>query len=147
MRQTALRRTELKRKTGLTIKSKRSASAKTRELDRIVSLVTRSCGKCLAAGYSWTGKVYRCSDSLECAHLKSRRHKCIRFSFDNVVSLCHTHHRMFTEHPDLWTAFIESQFPGRWEHLNALMNEPGKVDYPAFLNYWRAEAARLGVSL
>lgn len=36
---------------------------------------------------------------IECCHIYGRRHKATRWSLDNCVSLCHHHHRHFTENP------------------------------------------------
>lgn len=160
------------RSTGLwrgkkTAKGKRTASSLTTEIDRLQSTAVRACQTCFAAGYKWEGtvtrlvctgdadyneldeteevvtKVYKCSTHFDCAHLKSRRHKLIRFSPSNTVCLCNIHHRLFTENPDLWTSFIEEKLPGRWDHLNELLLGGGKVDYEAHLAFWKAENERL----
>ena len=38
-------------------------------------------------------------DTLECCHIYGRRSKVVRWSLDNAVTLCHAHHRHFTENP------------------------------------------------
>lgn len=46
---------------------------------------------------------------LECAHIYGRRHKTARWSLNprNAVSLCHYHHRYFTERPVDFTRWLE----------------------------------------
>lgn len=47
-------------------------------------------GACLYCGNTETN---------ECAHLVGRRNKAVRWDMMNAVSLCHYHHRYFTENP------------------------------------------------
>jgi len=47
-------------------------------------------GRCLECGKT---------ETLECAHIHGRRKKSVRWSMDNAVTLCHYHHRHFTEQP------------------------------------------------
>lgn len=47
-------------------------------------------GRCLVCGKT---------ERLECAHIHGRRKKSVRWSMDNAVTLCHYHHRHFTEQP------------------------------------------------
>ena len=39
------------------------------------------------------------NDTLEAAHIYGRRLRSVRWSMDNCVTLCHYHHRHFTEQP------------------------------------------------
>jgi len=84
--------------------------------------VCLSVGSCEAAGWEWNGKVYSCSDRLEWAHVKSRRHISIKYDPENATCLCNTHHKFFTQHPDQWFKFIETKYPGRWDSLNEKLN-------------------------
>ena len=115
-----MKRSPLKRKTPL---RKRSAKTLTAELDKLFSKYIRQHGKCEAAGYEYNGRVIACSDRLECAHLKSRRHKAIRWDPINARCLCNSHHRFFTEHPDEWTRWNEARAPGIWDWLNRALLE------------------------
>ena len=45
--------------------------------------------------------------SLECAHIYGRRSKIGRCSMDNAVTLCHYHHRFFTENPLAFAGWLE----------------------------------------
>ena len=47
------------------------------------------------------GKCVFCGriDTLEAAHIYGRRLRSVRCSMDNCVTLCHYHHRHFTEQP------------------------------------------------
>jgi hypothetical protein len=54
----------------------------------------------------------------ECCHLYGRRNAALRWDMLNAVSMCHGCHRMFTENPKLFTDWIESEFPQRWDRLN-----------------------------
>ena len=42
----------------------------------------------------------------ECAHIVGRREKILRWCADNAFSLCHSCHRMFTENPLDFTAWV-----------------------------------------
>jgi len=43
---------------------------------------------------------------VECAHIFGRRAKSTRWDLNNAVSLCHHHHRHFTENPILFFDWI-----------------------------------------
>lgn len=65
----------------------------------------------------WFSKAVRARDgaclvcgtdqSLECAHIYGRRRKIVRYSMDNAVTLCHHHHRVFTENPLAFAGWLE----------------------------------------
>jgi len=67
----------------------------------------------------WFSKAVRLRDghclvcgtdqSLECAHIYGRRRKIVRYSMDNAVTLCHHHHRVFTENPLAFAGFLETE--------------------------------------
>ena len=66
-------------------------------------------GHCLVCGTDQT---------LECAHIYGRRRKIVRYSMDNAVTLCHHHHRVFTENPLAFAGFLETELgPGHLEIL------------------------------
>lgn len=111
--------------------------------DELARAYFHSHGECLAAGYEYNGKMYQCSRRFEWCHIKSSRHRTIRHSPLNAVCMCNTHHRLFTEHPDLWTAFIEEKFPGRWDHLNAVLLEGGKPDYQYYIDFYQKELKKI----
>ena len=47
---------------------------------------------------------------MECCHIFGRAAKSVRWSLDNAVTLCHYHHRMFTESPYEFIAWLESVY-------------------------------------
>lgn len=65
----------------------------------------------------WFSKAVRLRDghclvcgtdqSLECAHIYGRRRRIVRYSLDNAVTLCHHHHRAFTESPLAFSGWLE----------------------------------------
>ncbi len=56
-----------------------------------------------------------CSQQLDCAHIHSRRHQYLRHDPMNAVSLCNAHHRYFTDHPTVFTAWLQSYVHvGEW---------------------------------
>ena len=46
---------------------------------------------------------------IECAHIIGRRAKSVRWHPDNALSLCHHHHRYFTENPIEFIRWLASQ--------------------------------------
>ena len=97
----------------------------------------RSCGTCIACGWeSENGKVYACSQRLECAHIQTRGWLSIRHHPRNVLSLCNIHHRYFTQHPKDWERFIESKWPGRMDWLCELRRDPEREPMEYWFDYW-----------
>lgn len=58
---------------------------------------------------------------LECAHIEGRRNKSTRWHPDNAISLSHASHRMFTENPLLWSAWVRGRL-GEPRYLDLLKN-------------------------
>ena len=48
------------------------------------------------------------TEGLECCHVYGRRQKILRWSLDNAVTMCHYHHRYYTEQPIEWFYFLET---------------------------------------
>ena len=55
----------------------------------------------------------------ECAHIFGRRHQATRYDLDNLLCLCHSCHRRFTENPVDFTRWL-TEYMGK-EKLDALM--------------------------
>ena len=76
-------------------------NSKEKSLDRLWSkLVRRRDGMCV---------VPLCPNRfrLEAAHIRPRRHRSTRWDLDNGLTLCHMHHKRFTQEPIQWTLFVE----------------------------------------
>ena len=81
----------------------------TRKLDKICSDIVRKRGYC-----AWCKKT----EGLECCHIFSRRYRSIRWDFDNLVCLCHSHHFYSHSNPILFTEFIKEYLgENRYEQL------------------------------
>jgi hypothetical protein len=70
----------------------------TRRLDKLVSDIVRERGQC-----AWCKK----NEGLECCHIFSRRYRSVRWDFDNLVCLCHSHHFYSHSNPLLFAEFIK----------------------------------------
>lgn len=46
----------------------------------------------------------------ECAHIIGRRNKAVRWDMMNAVTLCHYHHRYFTENPLEFTDWLRGLY-------------------------------------
>jgi hypothetical protein len=88
------------------------------KLDKLVGDHFRSRSCELAA----TDKSHVCVGRIEWAHLKSRRYLSTRWLLTNAFSLCSSAHFWFTNHPDLFTKWIEINYPGRLEEVNKAFN-------------------------
>lgn len=81
-----------------------------------------------------------CAGRTEWAHLKSRGRLCIRHSPFNALPLCWKCHKFFTENPDEFYKFVEERFPGRWDFLNARIQEAmdshEKPDYEHWIEFY-----------
>lgn len=88
-------------------------------------------------GYSGVLKRNRCSDRLEWAHIKSRSRKNIRWEPWNCVCLCNQCHRFFTQHPDLWTKFIDDYDPFRWDYLNKRLMDGDKPNPEYWIQFYK----------
>ncbi len=85
--------------------------------DKLFSELVRSRGKCEAQGHD-----VPCSgiDTLQCAHIKSRRYKALRWDLKNAYSLCAAHHYYYHANPDDYGRFIGEE---RSKYLNKKMAE------------------------
>jgi hypothetical protein len=82
----------------------RKASRKTlkSKADRLFSLIIRERDKaCRRCGTT---------ESLQCAHIVSRRYHAVRWSLDNAIALCAGCHIYFTHRPIEWERAIEQWF-------------------------------------
>jgi len=73
---------------------------RTDKLDVLFSEIVRSAGRCRRCGRT---------DSLQCAHVVSRRYHGVRWDFDNAFSLCARCHMYFTYRPLEWDGYVVSQ--------------------------------------
>jgi 5-methylcytosine-specific restriction endonuclease McrA len=69
------------------------------------------------------------TSNMQCAHIISRSYKSIRTDPDNAVTLCRSCHLRFTHRPLEWEAWVETQFPGRWDWLRAKALKYERVDW------------------
>lgn len=137
-----MKRTPLVRKTGLKPKRKTKQSTLKNQADKYArDFVMKRDLDCVAANFELLGRVIHCTDRCEWAHLKSRSHATIRHDPRNAVKLCWAHHKFFTNHPDLWTQFIEKLYPGRWQELNVVLQRRVKPDYQFWIDYYKEVAA------
>lgn len=106
-----MRRSTLKRK------PRRPGYVSDASLDSLFSELVRARARyeCQAWGYDGV----RCSSQMQCAHIKSRRYKAIRWDPDNALCLCAAHHMHYHANPDQFARLVEDLFPGRWDELNA----------------------------
>lgn len=119
------------------LSKKRPPAKKVRDkVDALYSKVVRSSGVCISCGTT--------NATFNCCHLKSRGELCLRAHPMNLVTMCAQCHRKYTMHPDLWVAFIESKFPGRWEALEQIRldhyRSKAKIDWDAWLSFWKEKA-------
>ena len=132
------------KKTPLNGKSKQPAAILRRKIDRLCSIVVRSCNECRACGFVHDdNRVYSCSQRLECAHIFSRGWLNLRHHPANMVSLCNIHHRYFTQNPDEWKRFIEMAYPGRLDWLYELRQDKDYEGQEYWLAYWNGELKKL----
>ena len=84
---------------------------------------------------------------VECAHIFGRRAKSTRWDINNAVSLCHYHHRYFTENPVLFFDWL-SEYLGE-ERLDALRLKSHQVkkwtsaEKTDLYSYLKAELAKV----
>ena len=77
------------------------------------------------------GACRKCGSTeyLQTAHIISRSYKSIRTDPRNAVALCRSCHTYFTHRPLEWQAWIDEQFPGRWDWLRKKALQYPKVDW------------------
>lgn len=109
------------------MKGARSTGAKKRA-DVLFSRIVRSRGRCEACGRT---------DSLQCAHIVSRRFNATRCMEDNAFCLCASCHLRFTEWPLEFAGFVIGRIgEDAYYALKRKAELGGKVD-------WEAVAAEL----
>jgi hypothetical protein len=69
--------------------------------DRLTSLLARSRGRCESCGDTTYEK-------LQCAHVVPRTFSATRCDLSNVLALCWSCHRRFTDDPFAWVSFVHS---------------------------------------
>ena len=99
---------------------KRTEKSIKKSCDKLMSQFIRSRGYCENCGE-------RDSSQLQWCHIKSRRYLSIRWELDNSLCLCAKCHRWYTDHPDLFTKWIERKFPGRLDRLNKKFQKKFKM--------------------
>jgi hypothetical protein len=109
-----------------------------KKADDIFSLIVRHRGTCQAKGLDG----HPCKGRLECAHIITRGAHKLRFSENNALALCHSHHFFYTNHPHLWYwEFIPKHFPKQYAytqlHKNELLVE--RVDFEELITRLRLE--------
>ena len=106
--------------------------------DKLAMQACHARGHCEAVGWIQNkGFNHSCGGRLEWAHIKSRARKNIRWEPWNCIALCHCCHRFFTQHPDLWTAFINDYDPNRWEYLNRRLRDGDKPDAEYWIQFYK----------
>ena len=114
-------------------KSKRKA--KLHDADRLFSELIRSRD-------GWACRVCGSPYRPQCAHLVSRRYRAVRWSTENAVTLCPSHHVLYTHRPLEWEAWCEERWPGRLGMLKArALAGVAKVDYDAVCESLRLDLA------
>ena len=87
----------------------------TNKLDKLVSKIVRSHGKCERCGKR---------ENLQCCHIFSRTYRSLRWSLDNLLCLCAGCHHWGHKNPILFTEFVR-------EHLGEDNYELLKENYRA----------------
>ena len=121
---------------------KQTKSSLTRKLDKLVSQIVRGRGYC-----AWCKKT----SGLECCHIFSRRYRSVRWDFDNLLCLCHSHHFYSHSNPVLFGEFVreylgemkytqlkqKAQMIKKWtvQDLQDLLEDLKKPS-PLFSAYW-----------
>jgi hypothetical protein len=70
---------------------------------------------------------------LQPSHVIGRRHKCVRWEADNLLTMCGGCHMWWHEYPTLSGEWFRKNWPERHERITALYNKGGKVDLEALL--------------
>jgi hypothetical protein len=72
--------------------------------------------------FKLTTPEHECSGRMEWSHCKSRRYLSTRWLLINAFSLCSSAHFWFENNPDLFTAWINKNYPGRLKKLQKAFN-------------------------
>lgn len=107
-------------------KATASRARMVRELDAIAreEVFIRDHGTCIAAGIAGI----RCGDTVQWAHVLSRRHPCLRWEADNAMTLCAGHHLWWHHSPMYAVEWFVRDFPDRWRRLKAVHLANPKVN-------------------
>jgi predicted restriction endonuclease len=95
---------------------------------RLHALITRDYGRCMKCGHT---------DSLQCAHIISRKYGHTRTDLDNAFCLCASCHMYFTDNPVEFGQFTIDQIgEDNYQALIVKRRTTSKMD-------WDEEAERL----
>ena len=98
---------------------KPTKSSLTRKLDKLFSQIVRKRGKC-----AWCGT----KEGLECCHIFSRKYRSLRWSLDNAVCMCHSHHFYSHSNPILFAEFVKNYLgEEKYELLKEARNQITKL--------------------
>ena len=87
------------------------------------------------------------TNQIECAHIYGRRNVAVRWDGMNAVSLCHSHHRHFTENPLEFRLWLLNEYGEG--HLDILREKANRVrkwkewEKGEMYAHYRAELKRL----
>ena len=89
---------------------------------RTKASIKKNCDKLMGQHIRSRGYCECCNNrdkaQLQWCHIKSRRYLSIRWDELNSLCLCAKCHRWFTDHPDLFTKWIDKLWPDRLDKLN-----------------------------
>jgi hypothetical protein len=118
-----IRRSPISRRSRPRKRAKRKASMRT--CDKLFSQLIRTRD-------DWTCRACGSAQSIQCAHLVSRRYHGTRWEPDNAVALCARDHMRWTYDPLGWEAWCDERWPGRLAALkHRALRAHAKADYPA----------------
>ena len=79
-----------------------------RKLDKIVSEIVRSQGRCVRCG-----KV----ENLQCCHIFSRANRAVRWDLDNLLCMCAGCHFWSHANPTLFAEFVKTHLGDKYNTL------------------------------
>lgn len=96
--------------------------------DDLFSKKVRSIGYCQAEG----ADKKKCGGQLQCCHIEARDNHRLRWSPENCLCMCYTHHRTFHHHPLHFVEFVQEHYPEKWRYVMEHKNEKATdIDYEA----------------
>jgi HNH endonuclease. len=105
--------------------------------DKLVSQIVRSAGKCQRCGSV---------DTLQCAHIISRKYSATRTDLRNLWVLCARCHRRLTDWPREHSRYItETIGSTKYEELRDKAEQVTKMDWDAEYERLKAVAKEMGV--
>jgi 5-methylcytosine-specific restriction endonuclease McrA len=97
---------------------KQTKSSLTRKIDQTISRIVRARGSC-----AWCGST----ETLQAAHIFSRKNKRLRFILMNIICLCAGCHFKAHANPIFFTEFVKSYLGDlNYENLKLMANEKKK---------------------